>query len=377
MKILFVLENYIPHIGGVEIVFKELCERLAKLGHKISVITHQIKGTRRFERIGKVDVYRIPCLHSRYLFTFLAIPKVLKIAKEADIIHTTTFNGAFPAWLVSKILKKPSLITVHEVWIGKWGKLTEMNFFNALFHDILERMIYLLRFDSYVCVSESTKKQLLEIKKKELDKIKVVYNGIDYKFWDPKRYDGKKIRQKFKLENNFVYMFYGRPGISKGLEHLIRAVPYISNRIPNSKLLAIVSKDKAYKKRREEIISLIKKINITDKVIFLDPVPREELPDYIKSADCIAVPSLAEGFGFTVVESCAMKRPIVASDTTSLPEIISGEHALVERADPKSIAEGIEKVYIKKAKKTPIIRFKIEDNIEGYIKEYRKLIKNE
>jgi len=144
MRILFVLENYIPHIGGVEIVFKELAERLAESGHDIDIVTHRISGTKEFEIINKVKIHRVKCLNSRYLFTLLSIPKVIMLARKADIIHTTTFNAAFPSWIASKLLGKPSLITIHEVWVGKWRKLTEMNFLNASLHEILERMIYLL-----------------------------------------------------------------------------------------------------------------------------------------------------------------------------------------------------------------------------------------
>ena len=41
MKVLFVLENYIPHIGGVEIVFKNLSGGLVKVGHDVSIVTHR------------------------------------------------------------------------------------------------------------------------------------------------------------------------------------------------------------------------------------------------------------------------------------------------------------------------------------------------
>ena len=113
MKIVFVLENYIPHIGGVEVVFKNLCEGLAELGHDISIVTHRIKGTPRHELINNVKVYRVNCLGSRYLFTFLAVPKIMKIAKKADLIHTTTFNGAPPAWLAAKLLGKKVVIEIQ------------------------------------------------------------------------------------------------------------------------------------------------------------------------------------------------------------------------------------------------------------------------
>ncbi len=43
MKILFVIENYLPHIGGVELVFKNLSEALVKLGHEAIIVTHRLK----------------------------------------------------------------------------------------------------------------------------------------------------------------------------------------------------------------------------------------------------------------------------------------------------------------------------------------------
>ena len=122
------------------------------------------------------------------------------------------------------------------------------------------------------------------------------------------------------------------------------------------------------------MISLIEKLNIYDKVIFLGPVPREKLPNYVKAADCIVIPSLSEGFGFTVAESCAMNKPVVASNTTSIPEVISGRHILVSPGNSKEIALGVEKAYEKTLKKTQIKRFKITDNIKRYLKEYKNLL---
>src|SRR3989338_650345 len=147
MRILIVIENYLPHIGGVKNVFRNLSEGLVKKGHEVDLITHQLKGAKRFEVINGVNVHRIPCFGSRYLFSFLSIPKVVKMARKADIIHTTTFNGAFPSWLASKITGKPCVITVHEVWITLWQKLGGMNFFSAGLHEIFERLIYTLHFN--------------------------------------------------------------------------------------------------------------------------------------------------------------------------------------------------------------------------------------
>jgi len=372
MRILFVLENYYPHIGGAEIVLKNLAEGLANNGHEVNVVTHKIKGTKEFELINKVKVHRVKCFDSRYLFTFLSIPKVLKLAKKCDIIQTVTFNGAPPAWLAGKLTKKPVVIMVLEVWVGKWRKLTEMNLLSSLVHDFLERLIYTLKFDKYTPISNSTKKQLIEIGIKK-EKIEVVYPGIDYKHWDPKKHDGQKIRKELRLKKEFIYLFTGRPGISKGLEHLIRAVPLISKKIPNSKLLAIVSKDKTYEKRYKQILNLIKKLGVQDKIILHDPVSYKELPAYVKAADCVVVPSLSEGFGFCAVEACAMGKPVVASNTTSLPEVVSGRYILVEPKNPEEIAKGVEKVYNKKTNKTKLKKFLNTENIERYLNIFKRL----
>lgn len=96
MKILFVLEYYFPHIGGVETLFKSLCEGLVKKGHKVKVVTMQIEGTKGNEIVNGVDITRIP-FPNRYLFTFLSFFDVLRLAKGVDIIVTTTYNGAPPA----------------------------------------------------------------------------------------------------------------------------------------------------------------------------------------------------------------------------------------------------------------------------------------
>ena len=373
MKILFVLENYYPHIGGVEVLFKNLTEGLVRLGNEVNVITHRIKGSKKFEQIDGVNVHRVNCFHSRYWFTFLALPKVLKLAKKNDIIHTTTFNAAFPAWFASKILKKKSILSVMEVWINKWNELTEMGKISSSPHNLLEKIIYFLNFDKYIAISDSTKKQLLKIGRKE-SKITRIYCGVNYNHWDPKKYEGRGVRKKLNLEKNLVYLFTGRPGVSKGFEYLIKAVPLISKIIPNSKLLAIVSKDKTYKKRYDYIINLIKKLKIEAKVIIHDPVNYKELPNYVKAADCVVVPSLAEGFGFCAAEACAMGKPVVASNTTSLPEVVSGKYVLVKPKSPEAIAKGVEMVYNGETMKTPLKKFLLKDNIESYLKVYKELL---
>ena len=375
MKILFVLENYLPHIGGVEVVFRNLCEGLARQGHSVDIVTHRLKGTALDETINGVKVHRVrvPPFASRYFFTFFSIPLVLRLAKEADLIHTTSFNGAPPAYLAAKLKRKPCVITVHEVWIGKWKEYADMNGFSCIIHDLLERAIYSLKYDAYACVSDSTRKNLVKAVGRE-DKAFVVYNGLDYS-----TFYGKKVtedyRRKLGLSEDFVLFASGRPGVSKGFEYLINAMPQIVQKIPKAKLVLILSKDPAYAKRYKMMLELIEKLGIKDKVMVLDPVPYKELPSHISMADCVVVPSITEGFGYTTAEACAMDKPVVASNTTSIPEVISGRYVLVEPKSHEAIAIGVEMVHKKQYEMTPKKMFTIEENIKGYLEIYNRLLK--
>jgi len=362
LNILFVLENYYPHIGGVENLFKNLCEGLVKRGHCITVITRLLPKTKREEKIGGVHIVRVPCFDNRYLFTFAALPKVWRYTKNADIISTTTFNAAPPAWLAGKLRNKPVLITVHETWIGKWRQYTNFSWPKMMLHEVLERIVFLPTYDSYVCDSDATTIQLKDVLPKQKDRIKRIHAGFDPSHWK-KRFDTAALRKKLGLQNKFIVLGYGRPGTSKGFPYLIDAFPEIKKRVPNAVLLMILSKDKQYAQEIEEF-----KKRADSDVKFLDPQPYDKLPRFIQMANCVVVPSITEGFGYTTLESCAAGTPVVASNTTSIPEVISGKHVLVEPKSSRAIAKGVEKVYKKE--------FPWSRTVSLYEKEYNTLLQS-
>jgi len=372
MKVLFVLDNYFPFIGGAETLFKHVCEGLAQRGHEVTVITSSQPQAPGYEVLNGVTIHRVstPRRASRYWFTFLSIPLVIRLSRSADIVHTTTYNGAFPAWLSSRLRGRKCVITVHEVIGEGWKSMMGMNWFIAWLHQFLERIIVIIPFDHYISVSGYTAGRIHRYGVKQ-DKISVVYNGIDYEMFNPAKADRPAVRKKLNIEDKFVYMYYGRPGISKGLEYLVRAVPLIAEKIPGARLLMILGKmpEDGYRK----ITSLVKEMGLEDRITLLDPVPRGELPSYIAASDCVVVPSISEGFGFTASEACALGRPVVASNVASLPEVISGVHMLVPPADPAAIAEGVQAVYNKNALHTAEKKFLWSDCVDGYEKIYFEL----
>jgi len=374
VKICFIIEYYPPHIGGGETFFKTFAEGLVEHGHQCDIVTCRLTGTEKYEVKNGVKIYRVnvPKVADRHWYTFLAIYRSVKISRDADIIHTMTYNGALAAWFASKVNRKPVVMMALEVLGKKWSGFGFKRS-ATLIYRLFEWFVLFLKYDAYACISKNTMKSL-EGWGIPVEKLYLIYPGIDYKLFDYKKEKEKQeIRKRLGVKDNtFLYMYHGRPGMIKGVEYLVKAVPVIKEHITDSRLLLVLAKKPSVKYR--EILDIIKKGNLD--VILIDPLPQEELPYYIAASDCVVVPSLSEGFGFTCVEACAMKRPVVATNVGSLPEVISGRYVLVEPKSPEELAAGVESVYKGKYVTTKIKTFSWEDTINDYIKLYKKLLNN-
>lgn len=369
VKLLFILENYYPHIGGVEIVFKHLCEGLAAKGHKVTVLTHKLPKTVAKERINGVTIIRVPCFDSRYIFTFAAIPQAIKYAKDADLIHTTTYNGAFPAWLAALIRGKPKVMTVHETWLGKWREYSNFSTLAVWLHELLEWCVYHIPlFDKYICVSDSTKKMLMQALPERKERMLTIHNGFDDDIPTPSQQEINRLRKQYQLEGKFVLFAWGRPGTTKGFEYLVDAFPLIKKSIPNAILLLMLSKDKQYVHKVHEF-----KIKAHKDIIFVEPTKHDKIAPYRAIADCIVIPSVTEGFGYAVLEAVESGVPVVATNTTSIPEVIYGKYALVKPKSAKAIAEGVLSVKQGKYKTTPKKIFSWNENIKNHEELYKKI----
>src|SRR6185436_95369 len=123
MKILFVVEHFYPYVGGAEELFLNLTVSLAKAGYEIDVVTTLYDKTlQKREDYCGVKISRINC-YNRFLFTVMSLPEIIRKAKNADFIHTTSYNSAVPSFLAGLIMRKKIIITFHEVWGKLWLRL--------------------------------------------------------------------------------------------------------------------------------------------------------------------------------------------------------------------------------------------------------------
>ena len=115
-------------------------------------------------------------------------------------------------------------------------------------------------------------------------------------------------------------------------------------------------------------------LHLQDAVILHEPVPPEELPDYVYCADTVVVPSLSEGFGFAAAEACAMRRPVIVTDNASLPEVVSGKVLTVPPNHVDALAYAMERALQDDFQIIPEKRFLVSANLEKHIALYNSIL---
>jgi len=377
LKICFVLEYYYPHIGGGEIYFQSLAEGLAAKGIQCSVVTSALKGTPFFEVINGVQVFRVPVpgIFDRYFFMVFSIWRALIVARDCDIIHARTYTAIIPAWIASRLLRKKSILTVFEVVGEKWEQIPDVGLIKGALAHFFERLILKFRFNRYHSISEYTFRSLEKVGIAK-EKISLIYPGLDVlkNTADHISESIKSLKNTLGMKNkDFLYLYYGRPGPTKGLEYLIRAVPLISSSIPGSKLLLILTKDPL--KRFMKIKAIIDSVDLNEDIVLMPSVDRVRLFEIISSVDCVVIPSLSEGFGLSAAEACLLGVPVVATETGALPEVLWGKVVFVPPAMPDAIAKACLRVYNKKINPIPVKNFSRERCLEENIVLYERLLK--
>lgn len=144
MKILFILDLYKPHVGGVEILFENVINGLQEQGHEIVVLTSRFRSDiPEYEKISEhLEIYRVG--HNRYDFMFYCLKRGIALAKQCDIIHTTTYNAAIPASIIARIVGKKVVLTVHEIFGKLWYRFMG---WKGFFFKLFESLIFLFPFD--------------------------------------------------------------------------------------------------------------------------------------------------------------------------------------------------------------------------------------
>ncbi len=340
MKILFALTHYTPYIGGAEESFRRLAEGLAARGHQVLVVTTRLPGTCSYEKRNQVEIYRvdIPRFAYQFLFTFYSFWLIFRLAQDCDLIHASSNYSALVAFGVARLRRKPILFTCHEVLGKRWRYIQRS--LMAYLYRMVEFVVVRLPYDRYVAVSNATRADLLDA---GIDgqRVSVILWGLDALFSQPHIYPEGRLRRRLGIaEDDFIYTYYGRPGMTKGVGYLLTAVPAVLAAIPNSHLVLVLAQEPY--PRYLAFRRLVKEMALEQHVHFVDPFPdRDELAHHLVDSNCIVIPSVTEGFGLTTVEACELGIPVVATAVGPIPDLVFGRYILVAPRSREALADGV------------------------------------
>jgi glycosyltransferase involved in cell wall biosynthesis len=183
-----------------------------------------------------------------------------------------------------------------------------------------------------ICISENTKKDILNNYHRQSGDVIVTYPGFDTHLFKPTRDTG--VLRKYSINEPYI-LFLGSLKPSKNVEGLIRAFAGLHR--PDLKLVIAGKKAWMY----ESVYGLAGSLKLTDRIIFTGFVPDADVPALISGALAFVLPSFWEGFGIPVLEAMACGTPVVVSRVASLPEVAGEAGIYVNPRDSASIAAGI------------------------------------
>lgn len=363
MRILFVLENYYPNIGGVETLFKSLAESLVEEGHQVTVLTNKFSSELKSEETIKGVYIKRLSLLNRYIFTLFGFFGAYGQAKKHDVIHTTSYNAAIPAFFAGMLSGKKVLITFHEVWGKLWFRLPYMNKISLGLHYLFEKTLLKFPFKKFIAVSNTTAHHL-KLNGVNEEKITTIHNGIDYNLFPN--------RPLNKVEGEFQFIYFGRLGISKGLDLLLDAVTLLSKDRKDFKLKMIIPTTPVgfHKKVRK----IIKRNNLESLIDIESNLPFYQLKTQVQKSHAVVIPSYSEGFCFTAVESMALGVPIITSAQGALQEVVTGKHLHMESLNAEALRDCMIKALNDEWKETPLRKYELSASVNAYMQLYKELL---
>lgn len=231
---------------------------------------------------------------------------------------------------------RKAVITVHDLAIYKnpaW-------FPSQIFSTKLLVPQSLRIADRIISVSKSTRKDIQDLFNVPTKKIAVTYEGVNIE--KIKLKSRKDDIGRFKLGKKYI-LFVGTLEPRKNLITLINAFKKLlvwDKRFEDYRLA--IAGHNAYKS--ETVYDAVKELKLSNNVKFLGYVTTNEKFDLMKGATCFINPSSYEGFGLTLVEAMALGTPVIASNVSSMPEVVGTAGVLVDPDREYDIASALRRV---------------------------------
>lgn len=247
----------------------------------------------------------------------LMLPWLLR-KERVDIIHFTKNLGVF-------FVPCKSLVTIYDLTILKYPAF--FPFIDVIYWRTIQAC-FLKWVDRIGALSQSTQRDLIHYYGIPVEKIDIVYSACDTNFRPLPKRVVDDVRHQYQLLSDFI-LAVGNISPKKNYETLVKALKVLKHEYQLSYPLVIVGRE-YWTKGRRGLQALINQLGLENEVLFLGEVVGEELVALYNAARLFVFPSLDEGFGIVLAEAMAAGTPVIASNTSAIPEVVGQAGILLE-----------------------------------------------
>ncbi|MCB2341903.1 glycosyltransferase family 4 protein [Clostridium estertheticum] len=192
--------------------------------------------------------------------------------------------------------------------------------------------------DGIITVSEFSKRDILKYFPIDESKIFVTPLAADAKYTPLDKLHCKNFLKKAYNLNNPFLLYLGGFSERKNVASAITAFSKVYKDLSENYDLVIVGD---YRDSGQKLMKLTNELNMLSHVIFAGFVPEEHLPLFYNSCDALIYPSFYEGFGLPPLEAMNCGTPVIASNLTSIPEVVGDTGILINPYDIEGISLAI------------------------------------
>ena len=201
-----------------------------------------------------------------------------------------------------------------------------------------------LHADGIIAVSESTKRDIVELLDIAPERISVIYEAAAARFTPlPTIPHERKRINNIDVTANGYLLFVSTIEPRKNLPVLLQALRIVRDRHPNRNYHLVAAGARGW--RETPILQQIDHLRLHDAITLLGSVSDDDLHWLYANSRIYANPSRYEGFGLPLVEALACGAPALASNTSSLPEVGGDAAMYLPPDDPTAWADAIEQLW--------------------------------
>lgn len=278
--------------------------------------TKQCQGLKR----SNVKVVRIPFANDQQ---YVKIVGFLAKRYKLDLIH-------FPIGAVPKRIQVPYIVSVLDLTFERYPEFYDPE-------DLVKQKATRLiaeKAQGVIAISQATKDDLVKF-------YGIPANHVAVTHLAPKDTRIKATPKKRSTEARPFLLFVGNVQPRKNLVRAVQALALIKKQDRPSLYIVGSAQDS---KEHSKLQRVIKTKKLEEDVVIKGYLSEAELVDLYQNCIAICYPSLYEGFGYNILEAFAYNKPIILSNTSSMPEIAGKAGIYVDPLSVQDIARGIQEV---------------------------------